>query len=518
MFFGTEFALYWVLLMRDFSTMMKRSAYPLFVGLLGSFLAVPAVPAMAQEGAGELGAPTRVEEVTPAAETPAVPVPATDAPVVAVPAVAAAPVFRGSQMTAGGRVYELGCNAGMHFVFGPTVYVQCAGAVVVVDTANASATTFAVAGMPTNFFEQGGRVWVELNHDTAHPVASLPSLAPQAAPAPNQYIQPGQPGQPGQLGQPTRPGQLGPHAQQAPAEPAPRGEVIRVVSGEVYVQFTTVPELYAGTRVAFTADGMNPVVGTLVTRAGEVFIARVAYGETVPVGAAAAVTDAPATGSSTIPQRSSSFRLAMTARGLIGAGEDGGGGIIADIDAEWRLRAPVFLRLIVDPVGVGFGEATVPFGGAHILAGFDSSFLAIGLGLGFQLVEADFEDDFRFSERRLGIGTSIGFLLRVGSPEGFYVELFNAMTYVDKFRFGSLRIRAQWGLGHRNWMVIRGGGGVTRAAYGEVGFRRLLSGWSGDEGALFLTASFGGSAIYTDLDSYELYAGPTFGITLEKIW
>jgi hypothetical protein len=246
-----------------------------------------------------------------------------------------------------------------------------------------------------------------------------------------------------------------------------------------------------------------------------VFIARVAYGETVLLGAAAGVTNAPTTGSSAIPERSSSFRLALTARGLIGGGDDGGGGLIADIDAEWRLSAPVFLRLIMDPVGVGFGDETIGFGGAHVLAGYDSSFLAMGLGIGFQAVEA--QDEFS-SRRQFGIGTSIGFLLRVGSPEGFYVELFNAMTYVDKFRFGSLRIRAQWGLGHRNWMIIRGGGGVTRAAYGEVGFRRLLSGWSGDEGALFLTASFGGSAIYTDLDSFQLYAGPTFGITLEKIW
>lgn len=489
--------------------MMKRFAYPLFVGLLGSFFAVPSVPAMAQEGAGELGAPTRVEEVTPVAETP--PVPAPDAPVVA-PVVAAAPAptpptFRGSQMTAAGRVYELGCNAGMHFVYGPTIYVQCAGAVVVVDTANASATTFAVSGMPTNFFEQGGRVWVELNHDTAHPVAALPSLAPQAAPAVA-------PVQPGGLGR-QAPRQQAP----VPQEHSIRGEVLRFDSGEVHIRFSTSRELYAGTRVAFTADDMTPVVGTLVTRSGDVFVARVAYGEVVPVGAVAYVTQAPTTGSSSIPQRTSSFRLAMSARGLIGAGEDGGGGIIADLDAEWRLRAPVFLRLIADPVGVGFGDATVGFGGAHFLAGFDSSFLAIGLGLGFQMVEADYYDeDAFFTERRLGIGTSIGFLLRVGSPEGFYVELFNAMTYVDKFRFGSLRIRAQWGLGHRNWMVIRGGGGVTRAAYGEVGFRRLLSGWSGDEGALFLTATFGGSAIYTSLDRYELYAGPTFGITLEKIW
>ena len=484
--------------------MMKRSAYPLFVGLLGSFLAVPAVPVMAQEGAGELGAPTRVEEVTPTAGAA---VPAPDAQVV-VAVAAAAPVFRGSQMTAGGRVYELGCNAGMHFVYGPTVYVQCAGAVVVVDTANPSATTFAVSGMPTNFFEQGGRVWVELNHDTAHPVESLPSLAPQAAPA-NQFIQPGQPN-----------AQLRTNAQGpvGPELPPARGEVVRFDSGEVHIRFDSVPELYAGTRVAFTSEGMTPVVGTLVTRAGDIFIARVTYGEAVPVGAVANVTNAPATGSSSMPERSSSFRLAATVRGLIGAGDDGGGGIIADIDAEWRLRAPVFLRLIMDPVGVGFGENAIGFAGAHVLAGFDSSFLAIGLGLGFQMVEADVYDEDRFfSERTLGIGTSLAFLLRVGSPEGFYVELFNAMTYVDQFRFGSLRIRAQWGLGHRNWMVIRGGGGVTRAAYGEVGFRRLLSGWSGD-GAFFLTASFGGSAILSDISPYNLYAGPTFGITLEKIW
>lgn len=489
--------------------MMNRTTYPLFVAL--SFLL--SLPAVAQEGAGELGAPAQPEvqpEVQPDVET--VPeVVAPEGPVVVavppVPAAAVAPVFRGGQMTAGGRVYELGCNAGMHFVNGPTVYVQCAGAVVVVDTANARATTFTVAGMPTNFFEQSGRVWVELNHDTAHPVDALPALAQQAAPPQGQ--QPAQFQQPGQLAQRQPPG-LDP-------ELAARGEVIRFDSGEVHIRFGSVPQLYAGTRVAFTADDMTPVVGTLATRAGDVFIARVSYGEAVPVGATAAITTAPVTGSSSIPERTSSFRLALTARGLIGGGEDGGGGIIADLDAEWRLRAPVFLRLMMDPVGVGFGDEAIGFVGAHALVGYDSSFLAMGIGIGFQMVEADFVEDF-FFDRRLGLGTSIGFLLRVGSPEGFYVELFNAMTYIDKFRFGSLRIRAQWGLGHRNWMVIRGGGGITRAAYGEVGFRRLLSGWSGDEGALFLTASFGGSAIYTNLDRNEIYAGPTFGITIEKIW
>ena len=495
--------------MRDSRIMTKSPVYPLLAVLLATFAAATAV---AQEGAGDLGAPVQPEaqpeappqpEAQPETANPEVPggaLVAAETP----PTPPSGPSFRGSQMNAAGRVYELGCNAGMHFVHGSIIYVQCAESVVVVDTAAARATTFRVPGMPTNFFVQGGRVWVELNHDTAHPVASLPSLAPQAPPQ-----------QPQQRFAPRNPQQF----ERPPTNTGvgSRGEVVRFNSGEVHIRFHSAPQLYAGTRVAFTGSDMTPVVGTLTARAGDVFLARVSYGQTVPVGATAEVTNAVATGGSTFPPRQSSFRLALTARGLIGAGQDGGGGIIADIDAEWRLRAPVFLRLLFDPIGVGFGDETIGFAGGHFIGGYDSAFLAIGLGIGFQLVETDFVEDF-FFDRRLGVGTSLGFLLRVGSPEGFHVELFNAMTYVDKFRFGSLRFRVQWGLGHRNWMVIRGGGGITRAAYGEVGFRRLLNGWSGDEGALFLTASFGGSAIYTNLDRNEIYAGPTFGVSIEKIW
>jgi len=64
---------------------------------------------------------------------------------------------------------------------------------------------------------------------------------------------------------------------------------------------------------------------------------------------------------------------------------------------------------------------------------------------------------------------------------------------------------------------LRGGGGITRAAYGEIGFKRLLGGWSGDR-PFFLTASFGGSAVYSSVDRFALYVGPTFGLSLETVF
>ena len=216
-------------------------------------------------------------------------------------------------------------------------------------------------------------------------------------------------------------------------------------------------------------------------------------------------------GSRKFPERHSGARLAFAGRGLIGAAEDdGGGGFVFELDFEYRMAIPMFMRFIMEPAGVGFGNDAVPLFGAHMFLGFDSQYIAFGLGAGLQLVEAYDNDDWVSRE---GYGTSIAFLVRVGSPSGFFVELVNAMTYVDRFRFGSLRVRAQWPLGHRSWMVLRGGGGITRIGYGELGFKRLVKGWS-NERALFITATFGGAGIFSDVHN-SVYAGPTFGFGFE---
>lgn len=150
------------------------------------------------------------------------------------------------------------------------------------------------------------------------------------------------------------------------------GEVTEFDSGEVHIQFDAVPDPNPETRIAFTVGG-HRIVGHVIERNGSTWVARVGYGEHVPIGTLVELTHADPTGVSTPRERRGNVRLSMTLRGTASVFEafNGGGGVIGDIVAEWRLRAPVFLRLIMDPIGVGFAERrdAIGFGGAHFIGG-----------------------------------------------------------------------------------------------------------------------------------------------------
>lgn len=427
---------------------------------------------------------------------------------------------------------ELGCTGRSFLVHETRVYVACgAGGVVVLEpTADGSARSverIALDGEVTGLFVHDGRLWAQLQRVEARPISAAPrgtTPGPPAAP-PVPGPPPVAPPQPG-LQPPS-----GPRPVPMPRTPFPRpGRVVSSEPGEVIVDLGSLDGLTMGMRLRLSLQRNREMDAGHVTAVeeklavGEVFEvapdrARVQLGlnEDVPSGATAQPTRDPLTRSLVAPPRpNGQWHLGLHARPFL-ALEDLAFGMLSQVEVGYRGEAEWHVRALAEPLGFTAGkDAGLGAVSAVAAASYDHWLFEIGAGVGATRVA---------ESQSPGEGPRMAFtimpLVRLGALDGLHLDVHNGFVIVeDKFRYGSTTGTIQIPLARPVALQLRGGGGISGYAFGEVGLRVLAAG-NGGEGTVFINPSLGAAFMFGDHDctatycQSKSYGGPMAGLGLE---
>ncbi len=431
---------------------------------------------------------------------------------------------------------ELGCNGIALRVHRARVFVACGrDGLVVVDVASAATPVLVerrqVEGEAVGLFVLDDRVWVQLTRTEARPIdetsrAVAPLEPPIPPPPPAAPIEP--------LGTPT------------PTTPSPSmlGRVTDVALGEALVVFDGGHGLTPGAHVElFTRESTS--LGTDETAQHErrhaigivtlttLDRARVELGiaERVPIGAFARSSSLPVTATRDAPPRLDGlWRIEAIARPFL-ALETLGIGSVNELSITRRFEAPFFVRLELSPVVIGLADDGNVFNYAALaLAGYDQTYFEIGLGVG----ALSFRDtSYRYDPMTMrselidnsGAAFAVAQTIRLGPADGWNLVVDNAFALVDDgFEHAQTSATAQIPIFERSFLLLRGGGGATGFAFGEVGLRQLVRG-NGDAGSLFIDVTVGGGTIWMVTRECDdagactsdetQYAGPMLGFGVD---
>jgi len=341
-------------------------------------------------------------------------------------------------------------------------------------------------------------------------------------------------------------------------QPPPLLEIVERSTGKVVVDAGAEDGIEEGRHMAIVvAESENLGGGQKATRWRVVAVGKVTavgdsrsqvtlgLNERVPPKAKARLTDAKLTASRVRPPRLGRiWDVKFNVRPFLALGTLGVG-TINDLTIAYRMDAPVSIQALFEPAGFGFSDAgNVIAMAGNIVGAYDSRYFEIGLGLGWSAVNSDIESQFgaraqsdggiepKFDKVRSGL--SLAQVARLGALDGLHLSLHNSfLLFDDQFNYGGTHVSFQIPLSTRLWMLVRGGGGRSGSAYGELGLRVLLTG-NGDKGSIFLTPGVGGGYLFgqkeEDCEVFDSstggmvpgkctedidYAGPMVGIGVE---
>ncbi len=391
----------------------------------------------------------------------------------------------------------------------------------------------AVEGVAMGLFVQDGQVWVKIARLEARPIsATVQGTVPVAPPPATQRPDPEEPGAmrlPTPKTKPVKPTLKPPAARKR--APARTGRVIKVGLGEVLINLGSRDGLRRDDHIEMfkrykvKMGGGERASREEVLAVGEVTVvsdtrARVRLGtnERVPKGAGARRSERRLTQSKVAPPRvGDTWEIKANLRPLIPL-ETLGFGMIFDASLSYRFKAPIVLRLLIEPLAFAATEKESPaaFSG-HVMAGLDLTLFELGFGLGVATVN---------DERDVSAAFNITQGVRLGALDGLHLEVHNTLLYFDgEFHYGATQGTIQIPLASRWWLLFRGGGGIIGANFAESGLRIRLRG-NGHHKSLFLTATIGWGMVakkyevsntstsYYNYNSEE-YHGPTVGLGIE---
>ena len=407
---------------------------------------------------------------------------------------------------------------------GDRLLLACGAAGVWEFTLSASAPRFvrsyAFAGDAVGFVsEPEGRLWVKLQVLEARPFPS--AGAPGAAVFPDV-------GPPGQSSGASPPVVLAPSGAPAPATPAPArqllGHVVAAKPDEVLISLGADDGITRGDHIEFALesgkyDGSEDVelsrevvaIGVVTHVSAKSARVRLGLNESVPVGALASPTQAPATRSLTAPPRVRGLMELELFLRPFAALDELGGGLVLSASFGYRF-GHLHLQAVLDPLAYAAAESKGSVGAvnAAVIASYDSQYFEMGLGLGAQTVnEAGFGLE-------AGSGLSVAQLVRLGARDGLNLSARSSMVlFHSQFLFGGLVVSGQIPVTRGYWLLLNGGGGNVGYAYGEFGLRVLLDG-NGLGGSKYLTVTAGGVGVFRSNCEFTCedtaYGGPMVGV------
>ncbi len=358
------------------------------------------------------------------------------------------------------------------------------------------ARSYEFRGSASGFFvEPGGRIWVKLQVEQAQPLdsAGRPDAAPpQAPPAPTAMLPVAPP--PPQAAQP----------QAAQAERR-RGRVVAEGPGHVVIDLGEVDGIERSDRIELSlqhreawapGDDVSAkealAVGVVINVSEHHAKVRIGVNEQVPIGAIAIPTRLPSTASLSGPPRIGGvWEVAFLARPFAAIGELGGGLLLSGTFSR-RFETNIRLGVIVDPLGIADVENQDSVGAANAaaFASYDSQYLEMGIGFGFQTVN---DPQFPLDP---GSGLTLAQIIRLGAEDGLNLSARTSIVlFHQEFDFGGMVAQTQIPVTRGYWLLLGGGGGPVGYGYGEIGLRVLLKG-NGGAGSTFLTTTAGGAAVF----------------------
>jgi len=317
----------------------------------------------------------------------------------------------------------------------------------------------------------------------------------------------------------------------APAVPTPArsqpGRVERAAPGEVVISLGTSDGIQRSDHIEFALQSddsgseeaalSREVIAIGVVTNVSPHGARVHLGlnESVPVGAFASSTRAPATSSLSAPPRVRGlWELELFLRPFAAIDELGGGFLLSGA-VGYRFKH-LHLQAVVDPLAFATVQTkgSVAVANAALVASYDSQYVEMGLGIGAQTVN---DAGFLFAP---GSGLSVAQLIRLGTRDGLNLTARTSLVlFHSQFQFGGMVVNGQVPLTRGYWFLLNGGGGNLGYGYGELGLRVLLAG-NGLAGSKFLTVTAGGVGVFRSGscdDSFScsddvVYGGPMAGV------
>lgn len=316
----------------------------------------------------------------------------------------------------------------------------------------------------------------------------------------------------------------------APAAPtrARYGRVERTAPGEVVITLGAQDGVQRGNHIEFALAGGGPDGGEEPALTSEVIAvgvvtnvvahnARVRLGlnESVPEGALAMPTLSLSTASLSAPPRISGlWELELALRPFAAIDELGGGALFSG-SFGYRL-ANLHLQAVIDPIAFAAVETrgSVAAANAAAIVSYDSQYVEMGLGLGFQTVN----DTELFLEP--GSGLTAVQLIRLGTRDGLSLTArTNVALFHSQFQFGGMVASGQIPLTRGYWFLLNGGGGSVGYGFGELGLRALLAG-NGFAGSKYLTVTAGGVGVFKSdtcdenfsCSGEKAFGGPMVGV------
>jgi hypothetical protein len=256
-------------------------------------------------------------------------------------------------------------------------------------------------------------------------------------------------------------------------------------------------------------------VGNATTIGGQRSKVELGVDERVKLGAFARPTRDPVTSTSFAPARLGEvWDASFVARPFLVVDNFGVGGLV-EARLGYRWEVPLHVEALLLPLALGTGrDQAIGAAAGVVTASFDSRLFEVGLGAGAQTV-----NDPAF-DLRSGTGTTFAQRLRIGAVDGGMIEVFTYIVlFHSEFQFSDVEVHGQLPVGDRSWLIVKAGGGMLGAGYGELGLRVLLNG-NGDRGSFFITATVGGVHVFRSQFCSERsfncgsvdYAGPLAGV------
>ena len=222
------------------------------------------------------------------------------------------------------------------------------------------------------------------------------------------------------------------------------------------------------------------------------------------------------------PRQGGLWEMALSTSAFVTMGSLGAG-LLGSASVSYRFDFPVVVRAEMAPFGVagpaGSNATTppVPFGSttspppppnsnravtafaAHFIAGLDTEFVEVGLGIGGASVNQN--STIGAGGQPVTSALSVVEEGRLGARDGLALIVeSSAIAANDKFDLGYFIGTFQIPISKSLMVVARGGGGRVGFGYGDLGVRVVVRG-NGGRGTLALTGYIGGAVIMENLCS-----------------
>jgi hypothetical protein len=288
-----------------------------------------------------------------------------------------------------------------------------------------------------------------------------------------------------------------PAAEAATSGPKTFGRVLRQQGAEVTIDLGAADGVNVGQQMLFldptrpvSTPGWYTVLAVGVVSAVKEHGASVRMGldEVVPTGAFAQRTNLQPSAAVVAPPRPLGWAVRGALRPFV-AVNGVGGGALAELALDLRLKAPFHFSVNISPMGFGAqkGHGVGSFTG-YALVGYDTRYGELGLGIGAQTINY-------VTAQKPGTGTVFPLFARIGAVDGLHLSARADLTLIYReYVLGSLRLDARAPVAQGMWLDASVGFGKAGYTLAELSLRRLLHG-NGHAGSTFLNLGAGMSGL-----------------------